>query len=494
MHVCASILQERRNFVQPDLHHTSFVLTTQHKLPTPVYSDTIRYDRIRYIVYSMSTQLHARKRGEFSVAEYSDATTASNNDEKRNNKKQQSTSRQFVFTVGCVVLTIALAAALAAAYSLPSDGGNEGLLPFLSQPMAPPHPSKRHFSYVTVVMPSVVKPQGRPMRLSSIAATWGPLSHAIYVVHNVTDFPQAPLLDPTTTLQQQKQQQQQMTTTTTYPQNLLVPPEISPEDAGLPRMNYVIRTVYEQLNPDFAFFVNDHTFVIPDHLCSYLTDKSPDEHLYAGHALKHGPDDAFNSGAAGYVLSRTTMKGLVAKWDEDNERCLVPNGKKNKWLQNNPGLATAACLAQEMDVHAIDTRDEEDKSHRFHAFGLVAMVAGKVDEWYINKHKHFQGVSGFDESYAHLSTGGACCSKETVSFHYVEYTETKVLFHIRQELLARPSMTDADLKAMMMKEWPTDWAMLGGYSKPLPKEEDIEGWTPLLKVIRMISAPSQVTC
>lgn len=394
------------------------------------------------------------------MPEYSDATENSN----EKGHKKRGASRKFVSTMAGV-----LAVALATAYSLPSNG-NE-LLPFLSR--IAPHPSH---SYVTVVMPSVVKPQGRPMRLSSIAATWGPLSHAIYVVHNLTDYSQAPLLAPT--LQ-------------TYPQNLLVPPEISAEDAGLPRMNYVIRTVYEQLNPDFAFFVNDHTFVIPDHMCSYLYDKSPDQHLYAGHALKND-QDAFNSGAAGYFLSRATMKGLVAKWDEGNELCLVKNGK-SKWLQNNPGLATAACLAQEMGVHAIDTRDE-GKSHRFHAFGLVGMVAGKVDQWYINKHQHFKGVPGFDESYADLPTGGACCSKETVSFHYVEYSETIVLFHIRQEFLARPSMADAELKAMMIKEWPTEWAMLGGYSKPLPKEEDTGGWTPLLKAVRMISTPSKVTC
>lgn len=107
-----------------------------------------------------------------------------------------------------------------------------------------------HPRTVTVVMPSVVNPNGRQKRLDSIFETWGPAARAIYVVHNVSEFPQGhhAVLGEGHTPEDPY----------SYPQLLLVPPSISFED-GLPRLNYVIRAVHEKIDPDFAFFVNDHT-------------------------------------------------------------------------------------------------------------------------------------------------------------------------------------------------------------------------------------------
>ena len=73
-------------------------------------------------------------------------------------------------------------------------------------------------------------------------------------------------------------------------------------DDGLQRLYKTIRTVFEKVNPDFAFFVNDHTFVIPEHLCTYLEHRDPVDDLYAGHALNNGTEeDVYNSGPAGYL-------------------------------------------------------------------------------------------------------------------------------------------------------------------------------------------------
>lgn len=94
-----------------------------------------------------------------------------------------------------------------------------------------------------------------------------------------------------------------------YPQVLLIPEQISVE-MGVERLDHVIRTVHKEINPDFAFFVNDHTFVIPDNLCKFLKDRDSNVALYAGHALKGKKETVFNSGAAGYVLSRSTMEKL----------------------------------------------------------------------------------------------------------------------------------------------------------------------------------------
>ena len=155
-------------------------------------------------------------------------------------------------------------------------------------------------------MPSVVNPPGRSARLKAIHDTWGPYGRAIYVVHDNAEFP--PAAKHQTISDRRKPWDRFM-----YPQNLLLPTSIGVDD-GVPRLMYTIRTIYKQVDPDFAFFANDHTFMISSHLCSYLEGRDPSIDLYAGHALKN-KDTLFNSGAAGYILSRSTMKKLIDKWD-----------------------------------------------------------------------------------------------------------------------------------------------------------------------------------
>lgn len=156
------------------------------------------------------------------------------------------------------------------------------------------------FSYQTCIYlyDSVVNPQARPFRLSNIAKTWGPTSRAVYVVHSVDEFSEGANNLLSTTSKNNP-----------YPQLLKVPDNINVE-MGVERLDMVIRTVHKDVNPDFAFFVNDHTFVIPDNLCKFLNDRDSAVDLYAGHALKGKQETIFNSGAAGYVLSRSTMEKL----------------------------------------------------------------------------------------------------------------------------------------------------------------------------------------
>lgn len=329
--------------------------------------------------------------------------------------------------------------------------------------------------YVTVVLPSVVAPERRTRRLESIQDTWGPYARSMFVVHNVSEFPQAAhaVVSETSV----------PTDPYSYPQLLLLPEDIGATE-GLPRLYYTIRTVFEKINPDFAFFVNDHTFVIPEHLCKYLEHRDPEQDMYAGHALNNGKNSAFNSGAAGYTLSRATMAKLIAKWDEKDETCWVgPDARKH--LQGNPGLVTVQCLDM-LGVKAIDTRANH-KWHRFHAFPLTRVVTGAVDEWYKNKHKGAGELIGVGEDYDSLLSGVDCCSMDTVSFHYVEYAEARSLFAIREAVIKNPQISDHELKSLMIAEWPREFSEVGGYSRGLPRDDDDEGWTPLLEVVRKIS-------
>ena len=328
--------------------------------------------------------------------------------------------------------------------------------------------------YVTVVLPSVVKPEGRSRRLDAIQDTWGPSARAIYVVHNVTEFPQA----AHAIISEDSKPQDPYA----FPQLLLMPETISTE-AGLPRLYHTIRTIFEKVNPDFAFFVNDHTFVLAPHVCNYLEDKDPAADLYAGRTLA---DDKmlFNSGAAGYFLSRATMQKLVEKWDAQDETCWIGSEAK-KWLQGNPGLVNAKCLAS-MNIQAIDTRAKE-KWHRFHAFPLTRVVSGDVDDWYRNKHQKVAEKNVYDPSYGTLLSGPDCCSTDTISFHYVEWKEAMALFAVREELLRNPRLSDHELKSLMVTEWPRSLNNVGAYSRPLPKDADERGWKELLITMRKIS-------
>lgn len=338
--------------------------------------------------------------------------------------------------------------------------------------------------YVTVVMPSVVNMKGRSNRLKAIQDTWGPFARSIFVMNNATEFPPAAVHKAVIS------ETEDPGDPYSYPQALLVG-----ERDGVPRLQYVIETIHKKVDPDFAFFVNDHTFVIPEHLCSYLQDLDPLDDLYAGHAMKTD-DYVFNSGAAGYLLSRSTMKKLSEKWIDHDPACFVdPDNQKLKWLQGNPGLLTTKCLKEALNISAIDTR-EDGKYHRFHAFPLTRQVSGKLDPWFFKKHtEEMASKIGADASYADLLVGEDCCAKTTVSFHYVETYEAKALFETRTHLLANPTISDRELKMFMQAKWPNDRKEVGHYSHQLPDHTNHDEWKPLLKTMRRISTrETQMYC
>jgi hypothetical protein len=279
-----------------------------------------------------------------------------------------------------------------------------------------------------------------------------------------------------------------------YPQLLEVPSHIHPSD-GWERLKYIIRTVRQNIDPDFAFFVNDHTFVIPPHVCAYLEDRDPSQDLYAGRTLANAEHVLFNSGAAGYILSRHTMERLLNAWDSYQARCDIDPNHKNphkiKWYNENPGLVTAQCLAA-LNVAPVDTRNPIDKAHRFHAFPLTRVVAGKVDDWYRQKHQNVVespvGKDIFGSNYASLAVGPACCAADTLSFHYVNPAEGSALLAVRQALLQHGTLPDEALMSLMHAEWPHTADALGAYSRGLPPNDDSAAWRDLLATLRKISS------
>lgn len=332
-------------------------------------------------------------------------------------------------------------------------------------------------SVVTVVLPSVVNPRGRLERLKAIAETWGPASKAVFVMH-----------DDEEGLESWNNFQLSEFASITYPAIMRIPKEIS-VDQGVERLVYVMNNIAKEgtAGPDFVFFANDHTFVIPEHLCLFLKDYSSKLDFYAGHPLANeGLEYGFNSGASGYALSNMTIKKLVNAISQKKKFCTTD--EKNAWLSGNPGILTAACLGSTLHTPPFDTRTPQGE-HLFHAFGIVRTVTGNVDEWYLNKHKKLYFRKEGDEDKDHLPSGELCCGKSTVTFHYVEYTETRQLYKARQfiadsEEMGHP-LSDRVISNWLDKNWPKA-DKVGGYSHVLPSK-DSEERRQLIRVLRKIS-------
>lgn len=220
----------------------------------------------------MASNLHARRRGshQIDLEELSQsplgADAAHANNRKRPKRRFLSDELQWALSA----VSTFLALGLLLGYFLMHHQHRKVILHALKDPWAHGGAMLRgragfrhHFytgapRYVTIVMPSVVNPKGRARRLKAIQDTWGPGARSIFVVHNVTEFPDA----AHAIISEDSSPEDPYS----YPQLLLLPNDMSVED-GLPRLFYTIRTIFEKVNPDFAFFVNDHTFVIPEHLC-----------------------------------------------------------------------------------------------------------------------------------------------------------------------------------------------------------------------------------
>lgn len=340
--------------------------------------------------------------------------------------------------------------------------------------------------FVTVVMPSVVNPSEHGKRLNAVTDTWGPSAKAIFVVHDVNEI-------PTNNIPPVTDNNGEDNTTSTYPKYLLIPESI-PIDSGVERLNYVVRQITEKINPDFAYYVNDHTFVITENLDAFLLDQNPQENFYAGHALQNAQGLSFNSGASGYILSRLTSKTLIQKWDEEDPSCVVTGtGQHSNWLKGNPGLLTARCL-DSFGVKAFDTRDPDDFSHVFHAYGIVRTVTGNIDNWYIQKHQNFNNndenpkFSHFKPNYEILQKGSMCCSPFTVSFHYVEYPEARALFLIRQKMREKPLFRD-EVEKLIIEHWPDgkEKGKIGGYARELPDRKNDPYWDELVDLLIKIT-------
>mmetsp|Transcript_7883 Transcript_7883/g.23184 ORF Transcript_7883/g.23184 Transcript_7883/m.23184 type:complete len:533 (+) Transcript_7883:113-1711(+) len=162
---------------------------------------------------------------------------------------------------------------------------------------------------------------------------------------------------------------------------------------------------------DFFFQGGEDLYVLPQNLRSYLADAIEDpsgEDFFGGRRFQQGQNSNifFNSGGAGYALSRATVKKFV-ETGLDDERCFP---HKHSAMED---VFIARCLKDVFDIDLVDTRDDEDRE-RFHPFS-----PGSHYTW----EPPTDGKRDWYEAYNTLwppKLKEECCAPDSVSFHYMK--------------------------------------------------------------------------
>jgi glycoprotein-N-acetylgalactosamine 3-beta-galactosyltransferase len=160
---------------------------------------------------------------------------------------------------------------------------------------------------------------------------------------------------------------------------------------------------------DFFYIGGEDMYVLPQNLRNYLSnvDKTKD-HFLGRRFLGYGDkDNYFNSGGAGYVLSRPTLQKFY-ETGLDHPRC---NPNRHTPMED---VMVAECLRHVFDIGIEDTRDEVGRE-RFHPFSPGSHLTwrppppGASKDWYEEYNKEWG-----------LKTGMECCAPDSVSFHYIK--------------------------------------------------------------------------
>ena len=176
------------------------------------------------------------------------------------------------------------------------------------------------------------------------------------------------------------------------------------------------RYIGEHYLDQFDYFIlgGEDLLVIPDNLRAYLKGLNmlPEEDLFAGRRFKgYGPNNYFNSGGAGYVLSRGTLRKYY-ETGYDHPEC---NPHRHTAMED---VMIAECLRKVLNIGLTDTRDEQ-QHERFHPFGPGNHYAwrpsppGAKKDWY----EDYNAEWG-------LKQGIECCAPDSVSFHYIKKPAT----------------------------------------------------------------------
>jgi len=171
--------------------------------------------------------------------------------------------------------------------------------------------------------------------------------------------------------------------------------------------------VYENHYDDADWFIkaDDDTFVILENLRYFLSQYNSSDRHYFGHYF--APFGGYNSGGAGYVFSKETLKEFYGLMN-DTTKCKFKTGLED--------VEVGQCLSK-VDIHPADTRDGLGRK-TFHPFDIKYHIdpKGKVKE-----------LSGYDKWEVKIAR--ECCSDYSITYHYINpnqmYEMNYLIYYLR---------------------------------------------------------------
>jgi glycoprotein-N-acetylgalactosamine 3-beta-galactosyltransferase len=195
------------------------------------------------------------------------------------------------------------------------------------------------------------------------------------------------------------------------------------------KVRSILKFVATHYLDDFDFFYQggDDMFVIPQNLKRYLQqildddNKTAEDDYFVGRRF-HGPDQStygfFNTGGAGYALSRGTLRKYVQEgWSNTN---CSPEAH-----YSGEDILLSQCLLNVFGIELTDTRDSQLRE-RFHHFPPDVLYqwrppadTSRVYKWHPLGEGNNEWYFAYNRDWPPL-IGEMCCSPETVSFHYIK--------------------------------------------------------------------------
>ncbi|KAL4217575.1 Transferase [Mactra antiquata] len=178
---------------------------------------------------------------------------------------------------------------------------------------------------------------------------------------------------------------------------------------------FAFRYIYDYHLNDFDWLLkaDDDTYVIVENLRKLLETEKSTKPSYLGFHFNKFIRSGYMSGGAGYVISR---RALTQFFEIGIKNGLCPILQNEDDPENSEDIETGQCL-NISGVSVINSLDDEGRE-RFHPYPVDRHAFGWLPEYVFEWSKHKQ------------RQGPECCSRYSVSFHYMEPHAMLLIDHL----------------------------------------------------------------